>query len=147
MRGSILERAFLCTPFDRFLLPPDNLILIQMRTKIPVFPYLENKRKFTFAENKNPEEKEEEEEERESRKTMFYSQCLLSSKGPLGAIWVAGYFFKRLKKRQVTDTDISSSVGLFPFSLFLSIFMLKLQSIFILLVVYHLGCSFFCELI
>ncbi|KMT11699.1 hypothetical protein BVRB_5g106350 isoform B [Beta vulgaris subsp. vulgaris] len=81
-----------------------------MRTKIPVFPYLENKRKFTFAENKNPEEKEEEEEERESRKTMFYSQCLLSSKGPLGAIWVAGYFFKRLKKRQVTDTDISSSV-------------------------------------
>ncbi|CAO2819558.1 unnamed protein product [Amaranthus hypochondriacus] len=41
---------------------------------------------------------------------MFYSQCLLSSKGPLGAIWVAGYFFKRLKKRQITDTDICSSV-------------------------------------
>uniref|UniRef100_A0A803L5W9 Sister chromatid cohesion 1 protein 2 n=1 Tax=Chenopodium quinoa TaxID=63459 RepID=A0A803L5W9_CHEQI len=36
--------------------------------------------------------------------------CLLSSKGPLGAIWVAGYFYKRLKKRQVTDTDIITSV-------------------------------------
>ncbi|KAB1211778.1 Sister chromatid cohesion 1 protein 2 [Morella rubra] len=41
---------------------------------------------------------------------MFYSQCLLSSKGPLGAIWVAAYFFKKLKKAQVTETDISASV-------------------------------------
>lgn len=47
---------------------------------------------------------------------MFYSQCLLSSKGgPLGAIWVAAYFFKKLKKAQVTETDISSSVGLSSF--------------------------------
>lgn len=42
---------------------------------------------------------------------MFYSQCLLSGKGPLGAIWVAAYFFKKLKKAQVTETDIPSSVG------------------------------------
>ncbi|KAF9663617.1 hypothetical protein SADUNF_Sadunf17G0070000 [Salix dunnii] len=41
---------------------------------------------------------------------MFYSHCLLSSKGPLGSIWVAAYFFKKLKKAQVTSTDISSSV-------------------------------------
>lgn len=41
---------------------------------------------------------------------MFYSQCLLSRKGPLGAIWVAAYSFKKLKKAQVTQTDISSSV-------------------------------------
>lgn len=42
---------------------------------------------------------------------MFYSQCLLSRKGPLGAIWVAAYCFKRLKKAQVNETDISYSVG------------------------------------
>ncbi|KAM0954776.1 hypothetical protein ACFX2J_023097 [Malus domestica] len=41
---------------------------------------------------------------------MFYSQCLLSRKGPLGAIWVAAYSFKKLKKSQVNQTDISSSV-------------------------------------
>ncbi|KAK7841304.1 sister chromatid cohesion 1 protein 2 [Quercus suber] len=41
---------------------------------------------------------------------MFYSQCLLSSKGPLGAIWVAAYFFKKLKKTQIAETNISSSV-------------------------------------
>ncbi|CAN8272938.1 unnamed protein product [Cochlearia groenlandica] len=41
---------------------------------------------------------------------MFYSQCLVSRKGPLGAIWVAAYFFKKLKKSQVKDTHIPSSV-------------------------------------
>ncbi|XP_010528173.1 PREDICTED: sister chromatid cohesion 1 protein 2 isoform X3 [Tarenaya hassleriana] len=41
---------------------------------------------------------------------MFYSQCLVSKKGPLGAIWVAAYFFKKLKKAQVKETDIPSSV-------------------------------------
>ncbi|XP_024014810.1 sister chromatid cohesion 1 protein 2 isoform X2 [Eutrema salsugineum] len=41
---------------------------------------------------------------------MFYSQCLVSGKGPLGAIWVAAYFFKKLKKAQVKDTHIPSSV-------------------------------------
>ncbi|XP_021765684.1 sister chromatid cohesion 1 protein 2-like isoform X2 [Chenopodium quinoa] len=76
----------------------------------PVLPFLVRNQNTIFPE-KNPEEEEDEEEEGGERKrTMFYSQCLLSSKGPLGAIWVAGYFFKRLKKRQVTDTDIISSV-------------------------------------
>ncbi|EOA16030.1 hypothetical protein CARUB_v10004158mg [Capsella rubella] len=41
---------------------------------------------------------------------MFYSQCLVSRKGPLGAIWVAAYFFKKLKKAQVKATHIPSSV-------------------------------------
>ncbi|VVB09442.1 unnamed protein product [Arabis nemorensis] len=41
---------------------------------------------------------------------MFYSQCLVSRNGPLGAIWVAAYFFKKLKKAQVKDTHIPSSV-------------------------------------
>lgn len=43
---------------------------------------------------------------------MFYSQCFLSRKGPLGAVWVAAYCHKRLKKNQVTQTDIALSVGL-----------------------------------
>ncbi|XP_057982179.1 sister chromatid cohesion 1 protein 2 isoform X2 [Malania oleifera] len=41
---------------------------------------------------------------------MFYSKCLLSRKGPLGVIWVAAYCHKRLKKSQVVETDISSSI-------------------------------------
>ncbi|KAL6136111.1 hypothetical protein ACLB2K_061412 [Fragaria x ananassa] len=41
---------------------------------------------------------------------MFYSQCLLSSKGRLGSIWVAAYCFKKLKKAQVAETDISASI-------------------------------------
>ncbi|XP_021645955.2 sister chromatid cohesion 1 protein 2 isoform X1 [Hevea brasiliensis] len=41
---------------------------------------------------------------------MFYSHCFLSRKGPLGAIWVAAYCFNKLKKAQITQTDISSSV-------------------------------------
>ncbi|XP_010436022.1 PREDICTED: sister chromatid cohesion 1 protein 2-like isoform X2 [Camelina sativa] len=41
---------------------------------------------------------------------MFYSQCLVSRNGPLGAIWVAAYFFKKLKKAQVKATHIPSSV-------------------------------------
>ncbi|KAI4350538.1 hypothetical protein L6164_004986 [Bauhinia variegata] len=42
---------------------------------------------------------------------MFNSGTLLSSKGPLGAIWVAAYCLKRLKKSQVKETDIPTSVG------------------------------------
>ncbi|KAG5534739.1 hypothetical protein RHGRI_022754 [Rhododendron griersonianum] len=44
---------------------------------------------------------------------MFYSQCLLSKKGTLGTIWVAAHCLKRVKKDQVAQTDISSSVA-FP---------------------------------
>ncbi|KAI3452545.1 hypothetical protein Pfo_009209 [Paulownia fortunei] len=41
---------------------------------------------------------------------MFYSQLLLSKKGALGIIWMAAHCHKRLKKDQVQQTDISSSV-------------------------------------
>jgi len=51
----------------------------------------------------------------EDKTSMFYSQCLLSKRGPLAAIWVAACCFKRLKKRQVIDTQIPSSVGSFSF--------------------------------
>lgn len=44
---------------------------------------------------------------------MFHSQSL-STKGPLGSIWVAAYCHKRLKKAQVTATDIPFSVGWSP---------------------------------
>ncbi|KAI4375375.1 hypothetical protein MLD38_013254 [Melastoma candidum] len=40
---------------------------------------------------------------------MFNSQSL-SRNGPLGAVWVAAYCHKRLKKLHVTQTDIPSSV-------------------------------------
>ena len=69
------------------------------------FPYQNQNHRKTQREN------------REAR--MFYSQCLLSSKGPLGAIWVAAYFFKKLKKTQIAETNISSSVGESFFSLLL----------------------------
>eukprot|EP01031_Cornospumella_fuschlensis_P023237 gene23237-28223_t len=42
---------------------------------------------------------------------MFYSQVVLSRKGPLGRIWVAAHFDKRLSKQQVFATDISASVA------------------------------------
>ncbi|KAK8923485.1 Sister chromatid cohesion 1 protein 3 [Platanthera zijinensis] len=41
---------------------------------------------------------------------MFYSQSLLSRKGPLGTIWIAAYCFKKLKRGDITTTDISSTV-------------------------------------
>ncbi|XP_054778130.1 sister chromatid cohesion 1 protein 2-like [Prosopis cineraria] len=59
------------------------------------------------------QESEEEEEEEGSDfriGDMFFSQCLLSRKAPLGTIRVAAYCFKRLKKVQVKETDISFSV-------------------------------------
>lgn len=47
--------------------------------------------------------------------TMVYSQSLLARRGPLGAVWVAAYCFKKLKKTQITDTDILASIGKFLF--------------------------------
>ncbi|XP_073045392.1 sister chromatid cohesion 1 protein 2-like [Primulina eburnea] len=41
---------------------------------------------------------------------MFYSHLLLSKKGALGTVWVAAHCHKRLKKNEVKQTDISSSV-------------------------------------
>ncbi|XAR65931.1 hypothetical protein NMG60_11011947 [Bertholletia excelsa] len=41
---------------------------------------------------------------------MFYSQCLLSRKGALGPIWIAGHCLRRLKKHQVAQTNIATSV-------------------------------------
>ncbi|KAE8666377.1 hypothetical protein F3Y22_tig00112498pilonHSYRG00004 [Hibiscus syriacus] len=45
-------------------------------------------------------------------KAMFISKWLVSKKGPLGAIWVAAFLFKKLKKSQIIETNISSSVDI-----------------------------------
>ncbi|KAJ1696566.1 hypothetical protein LUZ63_005078 [Rhynchospora breviuscula] len=41
---------------------------------------------------------------------MFFSQALLWRKGPVANIWTAAYCFKKLKREQITQTDITSSV-------------------------------------
>lgn len=42
---------------------------------------------------------------------MSESNALFTRKGPLGNIWMAAYFFRQLKKKQIASTDISSSIG------------------------------------
>lgn len=41
---------------------------------------------------------------------MFYSQIILSRKGPLGKIWLAAHFEKKLSRQQIFSTDISATV-------------------------------------
>jgi len=41
---------------------------------------------------------------------MFYSQYILARTGPLGKIWLAAHFEKKLTKSQVFSTDITESV-------------------------------------
>ena len=41
---------------------------------------------------------------------MFYSQVILARKGPLGKIWLAAHWDKKLTKTQIFSTDISESV-------------------------------------
>jgi cohesin complex subunit SCC1 len=42
---------------------------------------------------------------------MFYSQLILAKKGPLGKIWLAAHWDKKLTKNQIFATDITDSVG------------------------------------
>ncbi len=41
---------------------------------------------------------------------MFYSQVILARKGPLGKIWIAAHYERRLTKQQIFSTDITQSV-------------------------------------
>jgi cohesin complex subunit SCC1 len=43
---------------------------------------------------------------------MFYSQLILAKKGPLGKIWLAAHWDKKLTKNQIFATDITDSVGM-----------------------------------
>ncbi|KAJ7298487.1 hypothetical protein O6H91_13G081300 [Diphasiastrum complanatum] len=47
---------------------------------------------------------------------MFYSQFILAKKGPLGTIWIAAHLERKLRRNQVTETNIGMSVDsiLFP---------------------------------
>lgn len=46
---------------------------------------------------------------------MFYSQIILAKKGPLGKIWIAAHWDKKLNKAQIFQTNINTSVGEFFF--------------------------------
>eukprot|EP00742_Colponemidia_sp_Colp-10_P004357 GILJ01004649.1.p1 GENE.GILJ01004649.1~~GILJ01004649.1.p1 ORF type:complete len:570 (-),score=150.44 GILJ01004649.1:162-1871(-) len=41
---------------------------------------------------------------------MFYSQLVLAKKGPLGKLWLAAHWDKKLSKAQIFNTDIMQSV-------------------------------------
>ena len=41
---------------------------------------------------------------------MFYSQLILAKKGPLGRIWLAAHFQKKLNKKEIFSTSIHESV-------------------------------------
>ena len=42
---------------------------------------------------------------------MFYSQIILAKKGPLGKIWLAAHWDKKISKAQIFQTNIEDSVG------------------------------------
>lgn len=42
---------------------------------------------------------------------MFYSTQILAKKGPLGIVWLAAHMDNRLKRNNVFETNITSSVG------------------------------------
>lgn len=42
--------------------------------------------------------------------SMFYSDSILTKKGPLANIWLAAHWDKKLSKAQVVQTDINVSV-------------------------------------
>lgn len=42
---------------------------------------------------------------------MFYSENVLTRKGPLANIWLAAHWDRKLTKAQIVQTNIQSSVG------------------------------------
>ncbi|KAF8919935.1 Rec8 like protein-domain-containing protein [Mucidula mucida] len=42
---------------------------------------------------------------------MFYSEAILSRRGPLGRVWLAAHMERKLSKTQTLQTDIEESVG------------------------------------
>ena len=42
---------------------------------------------------------------------MFYSQYILAKRAPLGTIWIAAHLDRKLRKNQIAETDIVSSVS------------------------------------
>ena len=46
-----------------------------------------------------------------AERKMFYSQYILAKRGPLGTIWIAAHLDRKLRKNQIAETDIVSSVS------------------------------------
>jgi len=42
---------------------------------------------------------------------MFYSQSLLSKKGPLGHIWMMAHMERKVTKAKIAEMDIKACVG------------------------------------
>lgn len=45
---------------------------------------------------------------------MFYSEAILSRRGPLARVWLAAHYERKLSKNQTLQTDIGQSVGKQP---------------------------------
>lgn len=43
---------------------------------------------------------------------MFYSDSMLTKKGPLANIWLAAHWDRKLTKAQIVQTDINESVSM-----------------------------------
>jgi cohesin complex subunit SCC1 len=48
---------------------------------------------------------------------MFYEQLVLAKKGPLGKVWLAAHWEKKLTKAQIKETNIPETVGMLTHSL------------------------------
>ena len=46
-----------------------------------------------------------------SHLSKFYSETILSRRGPLGKVWLAAHMERKLSKTQTLQTDIEQSVG------------------------------------
>jgi hypothetical protein len=42
---------------------------------------------------------------------MFYSEVILTRRGPLAKVWLAAHYERKLSKTQTLQTDITESVG------------------------------------
>lgn len=42
---------------------------------------------------------------------MFYEQMVLAKKGPLGHVWLAAHWEKKVTKQQVQDTALLPTLG------------------------------------
>lgn len=42
---------------------------------------------------------------------MFYEQMVLAKKGPLGKVWLAAHWEKKLTKAQIKETNIVDTVS------------------------------------
>lgn len=48
---------------------------------------------------------------------QFYSEAILSRRGPLAKVWLAAHMERKLSKTQTLQTDIEQSVGTFSASM------------------------------